>query len=346
MPATLPNSTRARPVSDNALALGEAHLRSFLVEQREDFGATMEIAPGRWALIAVQRGDHDNDFLARAVLESATFPLTEGSSDDDNWTIFHVDTPTQTIARHWLDTAIAWLTGEAISPSPQDVARLNELLTASMPHRIGRSLVEDAERGALPPAVLRDPTLVQALIDRMHRQEPTFLAAILLMVEHHLIDLLVLYRTLTNEDLNILNDLTQGNVSQDPFLLNRQSAAASLRQQLIAAKILNPLDQRKHVEASNPYSQITRLRRQSDGTALLRIDGIDQRADPAEMRESITKIRQRDNRGIDSLAPESRAPWATEERAYHLRFIRQLAAENPRLRTADLLYMVERALEV
>lgn len=345
MPDTLTQPTRSRPFSENALGLGDAHLKTFLEEQRADFGATMEIAPGRWALLAVQRGDADADFLARSVLESAPFPVAEGSSDDDGWTIFHVDTATQSLARHWLDGALAWLTGGAACPSPQDVARLRELLSAAMPHRIGRSLADDAERGLLPSAVLRDTALVQALIDRLHRQEPTFLAAVLLLVEHHLIDLLVLHRALTNEDLEILNQLTQGNVSQDPFLLNRQTAAASLRQQLIAACILNPLDQRKHAETSNPYAQITRLRRQADGSVLLRIDGIDQRVNPAEMRETLTKIRQRDNRGIDSLAPESRAPWATDERAYHLRFLRQLATENPRLRTADLLHMVERALE-
>ena len=340
-----PYSQTARPLSDNAFAVGDTRLRAFIAEQLADYGADMEIAPGCWALLAVPAADADAEFIARSVLESAPFPWKAGQSDDDTWSIFYVETEHRVNARHWLDHLHLWLEGSPFVPSPAQREGIVGLLEATMPHRVARDLVDAAARGELPPAALREPPLIRALLDRLHRQEPTFLAAVLLLVEHHLIDLLELHRALTNEDLDILNDLTQGNVSQDPFLLNRQTAAASLRQQLIAAKILNPLDQRKHTEASNPYGQIIRLRRQGDGSALLRIDGIDQPVDPDEMRQSITKIRQRDNRGIDSLAPESRAPWATEERAYHLRFIRQLAAENPRLRTADLLHMVERALD-
>ncbi len=340
-----PVSSSARPLSDNAFAAGETHLRSFITEQLSDYGAEMEIANDAWALLAVPRADADADFIARGVMENATFPWKIGSSDDDAWTIFYVDTATRATARHWLDHQHRWLEGQPFQPSPTQLAEIATLVESAMPHRVARALVDAAARGELPPAVIRTAAEIRALLDRLHRQEPTFLAAVLLLVEHHLIDLLELYRTLEQEDLDILNELTQGNVSNDPFLLNRQTAAAGLRRQLIDLKILNPLDQRKHTEAANPYQQITRLRRQADGRVLLRIDGIDQSVDAASFRESLVKIRQRENRGIDSLTPDSRTPWATDERAYHLRFLRQLCAQHPRLRTADLLHMIDRALD-
>ncbi len=338
-------SALTSPIAPNAFAAGENFLRDFIAEQAENFGADMEIAPGLWALLAVPQADPDADFIARSVLESAPFSWRTGPSADDAWTIYYVDHSTRPAARHWLDHLHRWLNGEPCLPSPQHLAELHTLLDSPMPHRVARGLVEAADRGELPPAVLRDRALIRALLDRMHRQEPTFLAAVLLLVEHHLIDLLELYRSLATDDLEIINELTQGNLSQDPFLLNRQTAAANLRRHLIEARILNPLDQRKHTDASNPYTQLTRLRRQPDGSLLVRVDGIDQELDPVTFRESLAKVRQRTNRGIDCLAPDSRAPWATDERAYHLRFIRQLAVQYPQRRTADILHMIDRALE-
>ncbi|WP_221030389.1 hypothetical protein [Actomonas aquatica] len=332
------------PLSDHALAVGETHLKTFLAEQLADYGAEMEIAPGCWALMAFERHDSDADLLARAVLETASFPWTAGCSDDDAWIIFYVRSAEQATARHWLDHLLRWLDGRPPEPSPAHLAELRSLYDSPMPHRVARGLVVAAQQGELPPALARTSADVRALLDRLHRQEPTFLSALLLLLENHLIDLLELYRVLTQDDLDIINELTSGNVSQDPFLLNRQTAASGLRRHLIDAKILNPLDQRKHTEATNPYAQIVRLRAQTDGRVLLRMDGNDQPTTATSLHESLLKIRQRENRGIDALAPGSRAPWAVDDRAYHLRFVRNLIAEHPHLRPADVLHMVERAL--
>lgn len=327
------------------MAHGESRLLDLINEQLELCGAREEISPNAWGLFAIPVRDQGTGHLARGLLEQAPFTVDEGTSEEGDWTLFYVDGVTAPAARHWLRQLRHFLTGEALQPSPAQLKEIGSLLDSPMPHRVARALGEAAQRGDLPGAAIGDPQTVRALLDRLHQQEPSFIAALHQLMQNHVVDLLVLHRALIAEDLAGINLLTQGGVSHDPFFLGRQTAAAGLRQELITAKILNPLDQAKHDAAHNPYAALAKVRFTPPDTVELRVDSMDRETSADQLRQTIRKIRSRVYRGESVLAPETRAPWATDERAYHLRFVRQFAAHPPAGRTPlDWLYLLERSL--
>jgi hypothetical protein len=235
------------------------------------------------------------------------------------------------------------LEGAIVAPSPSDREKLMELLVVKMPHRAARTLVAAREQGTLPVAALRDRRDVRALLDQVHLQDPMFLGAFAELLKNHLIDLAVLFAEINADDLNVLNELTKGTASSDPFFMGRHSAGSAIRQQLIDDKILNPLDQHKHSDVKNPYTTLMRLRF-NQGELLMRIDGIEQTTSVTAFRETLIKIRRRLYRGIDVLDMDSRVPWAVDDVAYHLRFVRQQITDNPGRDVLEVLYMLERAV--
>ncbi|MCC5023272.1 MAG: hypothetical protein J6386_11000 [Candidatus Synoicihabitans palmerolidicus] len=282
-------------------------------------------------------------FIARGLLKSANFVFVEGQSADDAWTIFYVATSVRADARHWLQGVAQLLQGGSLSPSPTQLSQIDGLLELAMPHRLARQLIDAMQSGTMPVAPIRDPAKVRLLLDRLHQQEPMFLSALHRLLMHHSIDLAVLFDTITAEDIAVSNELTQGEISSDPFFESRQSAAAGIRQRLIEDKIINPIDQHKHTDVSNPYATLMRLRFQGN-RVILRVDGVDYPTPCAALLDTLTKIRRRLYRGIEVWAPDSRAPWATDDSAYHLRFIRQQLSEFLDRAHAECLHILNRAL--
>lgn len=339
-------SLTAPPFSNSinplALAIGEKRLLEFIEQQRDDIDAESEIAPGYWALFAHPTEQEEPKVLCDALLEQAPFPFETGLSGDENWRIYYIATPAKTTARHWLNDTHNILSGRAREPSPIQVDALNSLLESSMAHRIARQLATQFEAGAFPLGGVRAPQLIRSLLDRIHVREPLFLAALHTLMEHHLIDLMVLNQQLIEEDLHVLNDLTKGSVSQDPFFQSRQVSVSGIRDLMIQGKIINPLDQQKHSDVKNPYASIVDLRAQGDDV-LLRIDGIDQAINRADFIKSIRDIRSRCYLGETVSDMGTNAPWVTESNAYSLRFVQQRVIARPETTPLHWLYMLERA---
>ena len=338
-PTAPPFSNSINPI---ALAIGENRLLEFIEQQIEDIDTESEIAPGYWALFAHPTGEEEPKVLCDAILENAPFPFETGLSGDEDWLIYYIATPAKSTARHWLNDTRHILSGRLREPSPIQTDALKSLLESPMAHRIARQIATQFDAGAFPLGGLRDPRLVRSLLDRVHVREPLFLAALHTLMEHHLVDLLVLNQQLIEEDLQVLNDLTKGSVSQDPFFQSRQVSVSGIRDLMIQGKIINPLDQQKHSDLKNPYSSIVDLRAHGDDV-LLRIDGIDQTINRAAFIKSIREIRSRCYLGETVSNMGTNAPWVTEANAYSLRFVQQRVIARPETSSLHWLYMLERA---
>jgi hypothetical protein len=199
------------------------------------------------------------------------------------------------------------------------------------------------EKGELTAGVIRDPAVVRTLLDRLHAQEPLYFSAFLILLEHHLIDLLVLHQKLVDEDIRLGNEIMQGSISQDPFLQSRQNAAAGIREQLLRLKIMNPLDQQKSAQA-NAYAAFTETRFAGDGV-IIHVDGIDKTKSRRDFVDTIRLLRRKMYRGerIENL--NTLTPWVTEVTAQPLRFIKQQMEARREIAALDWLYMLERAVD-
>jgi hypothetical protein len=332
------------PIPDPALVNGHTKLRMLLDEQRADYGGNEEIAEGCWAVFAVPKNDETLALIANSLLSEAPFPYRTGESEDGQWTLHYITKEHRAKVRYWLDDMIRILDGRMRKASPEDKAHIEQLAESPMPHRVARELAARAATGELPPGAINDRRMIRALWDRSHRQEPMFLAALLIVLEAHLVDLNILFEVLIAEDIALGNELTQGGVSQDPFIQTRQEAAAGIRNFLIKNKILNPLDQQKHNAGQNPYAELTDLRR--DGRDfILRIDGRIQHSLGSHFIETIHRVRRQIYRGIEMPEIGTKAPWVTEERAYPLRFILEHGGASREVPPMVWLYMLERAMD-
>ncbi len=332
------------PIPDEALINGHTKLRVLLDEQRADYGGNEQIADGCWGVFALPKVDETQNLIINSLLRIAPFPFKTGESEDGHWTMHYVEEDQRAQVRHWLDDLIRVLDGRMRKAAPEDQARIAKLADHPMPHRVARELADRAATGEIPPGSINDHRTVRALMDRSHRQEPMFLAALLMVLEAHLIDLKVLFDVMIAEDIALGNELTQGSLSRDPFIRSRQNAAAGIRSFLVSHKILNPLDQQKHSAGQNPYIELTDLRR--DGRDfILRIDGRDQTSMGSHFIETIHRVRRQIYRGIDLPEIGTNAPWVTEDSAYPLRFI--VERDETRREVAPLvwLYMLERAMD-
>jgi hypothetical protein len=332
------------PIPDVALMNGHTRLRVLLDEQRADYGGNEEVAPGCWAVFACLKADESSHQTISALIESAPFPTQTGDSEDEQWVLYYVDSEHRASARFWIEDMICLLDGRARTAAPKYKKQIDDLIESPMPHRVARELSEAAAAGELPPGAIHDYPTLRALLDRSHRQEPMFLSAFHTLLEAHLIDLKLLFTALIQEDINLGNEMTRGSLSHDPFIQTRQTAAASIRDYLVKQKILNPLDQQKHTDVTNPYVALTELRRKGRDF-ILRVDGRDHESMGSHFIETIHRVRRQIYRGIETKEIGTSAPWVTEDRAYPLRFILQRSGDQNNIPVLIWLYMLERAMD-
>jgi hypothetical protein len=336
------DATISAPFSPIALAAGEKRLLQFIDQQIEDIDLNSEIAPGYWALFAHESADEESNVLCNALLEKAPFPFQVGPCGDDVWQIYYIATPAKATAHHWLDDVRNILSGKIRKPSPIQRDALERLLESPMAHRIARQITTEFEAGTFPLGGIHDPSLVRALLDRIHVREPLFLAALQTLMDSHLIDYVVLDQQLISEDIQVCNDLTQGSVSQDPFFKSRQESVSAIREHLIQGKIINPFDQQKHSGGRNPYAMMVDLRGQ-DECVLLRIDGIEYEIPRDGFITAIRDMRARFYLGEVVSEMGTNSPWVTAANAYPLRFVQQRLIARPETSALLWLYMLERA---
>lgn len=336
--------TSSFPIPEAALSIGHTRLRVLLDEQRAEYGGNEEVAPGCWAVFASLKADEVTHEIIGALVAAAPFPIQSGESEDEQWVLHYVEQEHRATARFWIEDLLCLLDGRARKAAPSYKKLIEEMLESPMPHRIARQLVNAAQAGEIPPGSINDYPTLRSLLDRSHRQEPMFLNALHLLLEAHLIDLKLLFTTLIQEDITLGNDLTRGDLSRDPFLQTRQNSAAAIRDFLVQKKIINPLDQQKHTEVTNPYVALTQLRRKGRDF-ILRIDGRDHECMGSHFIETIHRVRRQVYRGIEVPEMSTKAPWVTEERAYPLRYILQRAAEQKNVPALVWLYMLERAMD-
>jgi hypothetical protein len=322
----------------------DQQLPEFLAAQRRDYGCQEEVAPGLWILFAVPAGDEATNALARSLLAGVSFAPQEGSSEDDAWNLFCVDTANRDVALFWLEDLEALATGRIRSLTPAQQQLIEELSTSKMPHRVAQQLVEQHTRGELSAGAVRTPVAVRGLLDRMHQMEPLFFAALQQLLTNHLVDMVVLLQQLIPEDVQLENEIVKAGLSRDPFLQSRQDAAADIRNVFIQFQIINPLDQQKNLAIANPYAAYLEIMR--DGEQVnLPIDGANITLTHATLVKAIQAVRRNIYGGAKFETFDTQVPWMTPEIAYPFRFIKQLLATHRGLAPMDGLYMLERAVD-
>lgn len=324
------------------MTTGHLDLPTFLESQRRDFGGNVEVESGFWAVLAIPAADQVANQLARDLLAHAGFPHAAGQSDDDAWTLYYVDEPHRSAAVHWLDDQVALARGDIRPVASGHQVLIDELLSSDRPHRLARTLAEAHDRGEISAGLIREPTTVRSLLDRLHGREPLFYAALQTLLEHHLVDLVVLLKQLINEDVVLCNEIVKAGLSADPFLQSRQDATAAIRNLLVRFHVINPLEQRKSVSDTNPYAAFLGLAVEPD-RVLLSVDGIKVAVTCDRFVQAIRAVRRRLYAGEPFDALDTQVPWMTEEIAHPFRFIKQQVSSRAEFSPMDTLYLLERA---
>ncbi|MES1167344.1 MAG: hypothetical protein ABUL68_05015 [Pseudomonadota bacterium] len=341
----IPPSTSGAPfpLRGPALVMDEQQILDFLAPQIRDYGGNLAIGPDAWALFALPANDAAGNTVAKDLLGHVEFTYGIGEAEGAAWTLYHVNTANRARAVYWLDDVQRTLSGRHRLATPAAQALIKDLPGSATPHRLARGLADLHAKGELTAGALHDAGLVRMLLDRLHAQEPLYFSAFLLLLEHHLVDLLVLYQQLVDEDIRLGNEIVRGSISQDPFLQSRQNAAASIREQLLRFKIINPLDQQRAAEA-NAYAAFTETRFAGDDV-IIHVDGIDKIKFRRDFVDTIRLLRRKMYRGerIENLS--TLTPWVTEVTAQPLRFIKQQMEARREIAGLDWLYMLERAVD-
>src|SRR4051812_9993526 len=103
-------------------------LKAFLEPQIREHGGNREIDAGLWLLFAVPARDALDNALARSLLEKVPFAHQPGASEDDQWTVYYVDTANRAAAVYWLDDLTATLAGNVRPPLPAHRALVNNIV--------------------------------------------------------------------------------------------------------------------------------------------------------------------------------------------------------------------------
>lgn len=317
-------------------------LKDFLEPQIRDFGANLALDDGLWTLFAVPANDALANAIARSVLGTARFAYETGTSADDQWTLHYVDTTNRPLALHWLDDLTKLLAGSIRPASPAHRALIDELSTSDKPHRIAQQFGELHTKGEVCAGLICEARTVRSLLDRLHQREPLFFSAFLTLLNHHLIDLVVLLRQLIAEDVSLKNEIVLGALSRDPFLQSRQDAAAEIRNILIRYRIINPLDQQKNTAISNPYAVFLEMVVTGEEISVP-IDGNAVTVPRQDFLHAVHQIRRNLYRGEEFSSFDTQAPWMNAKIAYPFRFIKQRVGARRELAPLDTLYMLERA---
>jgi hypothetical protein len=319
-------------------------LKDFLEPQLRDYGGNVEVDSGLWALFAIPSTDSLANAIARSLLTNAKFPHDSGNSSDDVWTLYYVDTINRGAALHWLEELPKLLDGEYRPPSPAQRTLVDEVIGSDKPHRAAQRLGELHTAGEADAGLVREPAHVRALLDRFHQREPLFFSAMLTLLNHHLIDLIVMLRQMIPEDVALKNEIVGGGLSRDPFLQSRQDAAAEIRNLLLRFQLINPIDQQKNTAITNPYAVFMDVRIEGD-QATVPLDGTTITTPRANFIRAVRSIRRNLYRGEDFKSFDTQAPWITKEIAHPFRFIKQRLDARPELAVMDALYMLERAAQ-
>lgn len=319
------------------------HIRDFLAAQSRDHGGKIEIDENLWALFAVPSTDSLAGALARSLLSVAPFAHDSGVSADEAWTLYYVDTANRPAAIDWLGALPALLAGEIRPVSMAQRALIHEVRDSAAPHRAAQRLGELHDRGEISAGLVREPAVVRALLDRLHQREPLFFSALLVLLNHHLVDLVVLLRQLIPEDVELKNEILQGGISRDPFLQSRQSAAAEIRNHFIRFRLINPLDQQKNTAITNPYAVFMEILVSGDHV-LLPIDGVTVPVPREHYVRAIHSIRRGLYRGGEISQFDPHSLWVTREIAHPFRFLKQRIETRRDLTVMDALCLLERAV--
>lgn len=326
------------------MEIDDQTLLRFLGPQLREHACTTEIDRGLWLLFAVPAADLEANAIASSLLSQAPFAHDAGVSEDDRWMIYFVNSDNRWPATQWLDD-LAKLTAGEIRPVPAAHRALaRELCASDKPHRLAQQLAALHDQGEIRAGLYRDPALVRALLDRLHQHEPLFFAAFLNLLNHHLIDLVVLLRQLLPEDVTAVNDLLRTGLSADPFLQTRQDAAAEIRSTLLRFQLINPIDQQKNTAIKNPYAVYLEVVSEGD-QIIAPIDGVAVSVSRVNYLNAIHAIRRNLYRGGDFGTFDTQAPWMNETIAHPFRFIKQRVDGHRELTPFDALYMLERAVE-
>lgn len=316
---------------------------NFVHKQRADYGGNWEISDGLWAVFAVKNDDLAGRQIAEELLADAPFPCATGESEDSAWVLYYVDQQHRFAAVGWLEQLHCSLNG-AVKPPPVETDELvTELMESEMPHRTATKLATWHEQGRLSAGVLQDRATVRALLDRLHNREALYFNAFHTLLENHLFDLVRLHERLIDEDVQLLNHLTQGSLSQDPFDNNRQTTAAKIRQLLIQFGLISPLDQQKNRELGNPYGLMTDVEVTADEVEF-RLDGSDRTARKTDFGEAVRALRRVISLGENVAGASTRSPWTANDTGYPIRAIKQRIAARPEIDPLDWLYFFERSL--
>ncbi|MBI5771569.1 MAG: hypothetical protein HZA93_27595 [Verrucomicrobia bacterium] len=319
-------------------------LKDFLAPQLRDHGCNVEIDHGLWALFAVPSTDSLANAIARSLLQRVAFHHDSGASADDVWTLYYVDTPNRAAALHWLEEVPKILDGESLPASPAHRALIEDVIGSDKPHRAALRLGELHTGGEITAGLVSEPTKVRSLLDRLHQREPLFFSALLTLLNHHLVDLVVLLQQMIPEDVALKNEIVMGGLSRDPFLQSRQDAAAEIRNLLLRYQLINPIDQQKNQAITNPYAVFMDVRVEDD-SATVPLDGTTITVPCVHFRQAVRSIRRNLYRGEELASLDTRAPWITKETAHPFRFIKQRLESRREIPVLDALYMLERAVE-
>lgn len=319
-------------------------LQRFLSTQLHEFGGHVEIADGLWALFSVAIADPDSDALAREILAGAPFPYDSGSSADDWWQIYYVETAHREAAIAWLADLGKIAAGEIRPVAPHLAALIADLLASATPHRAARELGELHLRGEITAGLIRRPDDVRALLDRLHVREPLYFSAFQSLLAHHLIDMRVLHRQLIPEDVALKNEIVKAGLSRDPFLQSRQDATTEIRNLLMRFRVINPLDQQKNTAITNPYAAYLDISHEGD-QIVAPIDGIAVHLPALHFLKAIRLLRRALYRGENLAHIDTAVPWMNDEIAYAFRFIKQRLDTRRDLTPLDALYMLEQCAE-
>lgn len=320
------------------------YLLSFLEPQIRDYGANVELDTGLWSLFVVAAGDSRANGLARSLLKNAPFVHESGASTDDQWTIYFVDTANRLAAVEWLDDLRAVTTGKVRPVPALHKAYIHDITATDKPHRAAQQLAEFHTRGEVTAGLIAEPATVRSILDRLHQREPLFFSALLTLLNHHLIDLVVLLRQMIPEDVALKNEIVKAGLSRDPFLQSRQDAAVEIRNLLLRYQLINPIDQQKNITITNPYAVDMEVVVEGDQLTLP-IGGNPITVPREKFLEGIYTIRRNLYRGEDFSSFDTQAPWMKADIAYAFRFIKQRVDTRSDLAPMDALYMLERAVD-
>ncbi len=327
------------------MGLETDQLLQFLVAQSHNYGGKDEIEPGQWVLLAVENSDTHASEIAQSLISRSDFPIESGQSEDDLYTIYYVATAHRAAAIYWLDRLIKATSGKPLPASPEQRALIRELLHSDTPHRVAQQLAAMHSEGKVHAGLISAPNDVRGLLDRLHQREPLFFAALNTLLEHHLIDMIVLFQKLIDEDLNLQNEIVKSGLSRDPFLQTRQDATAEIRNMLIRFFVISPMDQLKNTGISNPYAAHLEVG-YNRGHINASIDGIKCAIKRENYLDAIHSIRAKLYRGETFETFGTQSPWMTPEIANPFRYIRERLNRRPDLTPFDALYMLERAVAV